>query len=141
MSRPSNVGIVAIDCYFPRGYVAQADLEKSDGVSQGKYTIGLGQTNMSFSSDREDINSVCLSVVQRLLDQHGILPTDIGRVEVGTETLVDKSKSTKTVLMDLFKAYVQLGTLHFLEISALRGTCCPAPPPSSSASLAARMTV
>lgn len=27
---------------------------------------------------------------------------DVGRVEVGTETLVDKSKSTKTVLMDLF---------------------------------------
>jgi hydroxymethylglutaryl-CoA synthase len=27
----------------------------------------------------------------------------IGRVEVGTETLIDKSKSTKTVLMELFK--------------------------------------
>lgn len=28
---------------------------------------------------------------------------EVGRVEVGTETLVDKSKSTKTILMDLFK--------------------------------------
>ena len=27
----------------------------------------------------------------------------MGRLEVGTETLVDKSKSTKTVLMDLFE--------------------------------------
>ena len=27
---------------------------------------------------------------------------DIGRLEVGTETIVDKSKSTKTILMDLF---------------------------------------
>jgi hydroxymethylglutaryl-CoA synthase len=27
---------------------------------------------------------------------------DVGRLEVGTETLVDKSKSTKTILMDLF---------------------------------------
>ena len=27
----------------------------------------------------------------------------IGRLEVGTETVVDKSKSTKTVLMDLFR--------------------------------------
>jgi hydroxymethylglutaryl-CoA synthase len=27
---------------------------------------------------------------------------EVGRVEVGTETLVDKSKSTKTILMDLF---------------------------------------
>jgi 3-hydroxy-3-methylglutaryl CoA synthase len=33
--------------------VDQTDLEKFDGVSQGKYTIGLGQTKMSFCDDRE----------------------------------------------------------------------------------------
>ena len=33
--------------------VDQAELEKFDGVSQGKYTIGLGQTKMSFCDDRE----------------------------------------------------------------------------------------
>ena len=35
--------------------VEQAELEKFDGVSQGKYTIGLGQTKMSFCDDREGI--------------------------------------------------------------------------------------
>lgn len=34
--------------------------------------------------------------------RYAIDPSEIGRLEVGTETLVDKSKSTKTVLMDLF---------------------------------------
>jgi hydroxymethylglutaryl-CoA synthase len=34
--------------------------------------------------------------------RYKIDPATIGRLEVGTETLVDKSKSTKTVLMDLF---------------------------------------
>jgi 3-hydroxy-3-methylglutaryl CoA synthase len=33
--------------------VDQTELEKFDGVSQGKYTIGLGQTKMSFCDDRE----------------------------------------------------------------------------------------
>jgi 3-hydroxy-3-methylglutaryl CoA synthase len=33
--------------------VDQSELEKFDGVSQGKYTIGLGQTKMSFCDDRE----------------------------------------------------------------------------------------
>jgi len=33
--------------------VDQAELEKFDGVAQGKYTIGLGQTKMSFCDDRE----------------------------------------------------------------------------------------
>lgn len=34
--------------------------------------------------------------------RYGIHPSEVGRLEVGTETLVDKSKSTKTILMDLF---------------------------------------
>lgn len=33
--------------------VDQAELEKFDGVSEGKYTIGLGQTKMAFCDDRE----------------------------------------------------------------------------------------
>lgn len=34
--------------------------------------------------------------------RYNIDPSQVGRLEVGTETLVDKSKSTKTVLMELF---------------------------------------
>lgn len=42
-----NVGIIAMEMYFPRTYVDQADLERFDGISPpGKYTIGLGQTHM-----------------------------------------------------------------------------------------------
>ena len=56
-SRPQNIGIKAIDLYFPSQCVAQSELEKFDGVSEGKYTIGLGQTKMSFCDDREGIES------------------------------------------------------------------------------------
>ena len=35
--------------------------------------------------------------------RYEIDPASIGRLEVGTETLIDKSKSTKTVLMSLFE--------------------------------------
>lgn len=37
----------------PTQYVEQSELEKFDGVGTGKYTIGLGQTKMSFCDDRE----------------------------------------------------------------------------------------
>lgn len=53
MSRPQNIGIKALELYFPSQCVDQAELEKFDGVAQGKYTIGLGQTKMSFCDDRE----------------------------------------------------------------------------------------
>jgi hydroxymethylglutaryl-CoA synthase len=35
--------------------VEQSELEKFDGVAAGKYTIGLGQTKMSFCDDREGV--------------------------------------------------------------------------------------
>jgi len=54
MSRPENVGILAMEMYVPKRYVSQVDLEAADGC-QGKYTVGLGQHNMSFVDDREGI--------------------------------------------------------------------------------------
>lgn len=38
-------------------------------------------------------------VLNNLLEKYNISPHNVGRLEVGTETLLDKSKSLKTVLM------------------------------------------
>lgn len=100
---PKDVGIIAMELYFPSQYVDQTELEQFDGVPAGKYTIGLGQARMGFCSDCEDINSLCLTVVQRLMERNGLSYDSIGRLEVGTETIIDKSKSVKTVIMQLFE--------------------------------------
>ncbi|XP_065214339.1 hydroxymethylglutaryl-CoA synthase, cytoplasmic-like [Planococcus citri] len=100
---PEDVGILAIEFIFPKEYVDQTELEQFDGVSAGKYTIGLGQKEMGFCSDLEDINSLCLTALNKLIENNNLKYEDIGRIDVGTETIVDKSKSVKTVLMDLFK--------------------------------------
>ncbi|CAH0478993.1 unnamed protein product [Peronospora belbahrii] len=100
--RPHNVGILAMEVHFPCDYVLQEELEIFDGVSSGKYTLGLGQIAMAVPGDREDVNALALTAVSRLLSKFQVSTDEIGRLEVGTETLVDKSKSTKTVLMQLF---------------------------------------
>lgn len=102
---PKDVGIRALEIYFPAQYVEQKELEAYDGVVAGKYTIGLGQSRMGFCNDREDINSLCLTVTHQLLERYNIKPREIGRLEVGTETILDKSKAVKTVLMQLFEPY------------------------------------
>lgn len=58
---------------------------------------------MSTINDREDVNSISLTCVRNLFIKHKINPKQIGRLEVGTETLIDKSKSVKTTLMELFR--------------------------------------
>jgi hydroxymethylglutaryl-CoA synthase len=121
-SPPENVGILAMGIYFsnkvntapssskqttltavPRSqYVDQSELETFDGVGSGKYTIGLAQERMGFCDDREDVYSISLTALSRFLRENAIDPLSIGRMEVGTETILDKSKSVKSVLMQLF---------------------------------------
>ncbi|OMJ17084.1 Hydroxymethylglutaryl-CoA synthase, cytoplasmic [Smittium culicis] len=46
---------------------------------------------------------MCLTVVKQFMSKYNIDYKDIGRLEVGTETLIDKSKSIKSFLMSLFE--------------------------------------
>jgi hydroxymethylglutaryl-CoA synthase len=50
-----------------------------------------------------DIYSFALTTVSSLFKKYNVDPKSIGRLEVGTETLLDKSKSVKSVLMQLFE--------------------------------------
>eukprot|EP00475_Leptophrys_vorax_P000378 TRINITY_DN1021_c0_g1_i1.p2 TRINITY_DN1021_c0_g1~~TRINITY_DN1021_c0_g1_i1.p2 ORF type:complete len:480 (+),score=98.08 TRINITY_DN1021_c0_g1_i1:95-1441(+) len=98
----TNVGIVALEVYFPRMYVPQSDMEKYLQVPQGKITVGLGQTRMAFVDEREDIYSLSLNALTNLLEKYRIDPKSIGRLECASETILDHSKSIKTHLLPLF---------------------------------------
>lgn len=101
MSAIRDVGILAMEWYTSSNYVEQRDLEVADRCV-GKYVTGLGQERMGFVDDREDIGSIFLTTLSRLLQNYGIDGTSqVGRLEVGTETLIDKSKSIKTSLLSL----------------------------------------
>ncbi|KAK9790528.1 hypothetical protein WJX73_000126 [Symbiochloris irregularis] len=103
-SRPTNVGICGLEVYLCRQKVDQKCLEEHDQVSSGKYTVGLGQEAMAVCAEWEDTASMSLTVVSALLRHYALTPSDIGRLEVGTETPLDRSKSIKTFLMPLFAA-------------------------------------
>ena len=59
--------------------VSQEDLEVHDQVQPGKYTVGLGQRNMAFTGDQEDVVSMSLTAVHSLLEKYEVDPRDIGR--------------------------------------------------------------
>jgi hydroxymethylglutaryl-CoA synthase len=72
---------------------------------------------MAFACDREDVISMSLTgfphccsfhinqqiAVRSLMEKYRIPYSQVGRLEVGTESLVDRSKSVKSVLMQLFQ--------------------------------------
>nr|AFK49362.1 unknown [Lotus japonicus] len=85
-----NVGILALDIYFPPTCVQQEALEAHDGASKGKYTIGLGQDCMSFCTDVEDVISMSSTVVNSLLEKYEIDPKPLYDEKVQPTTLIPK---------------------------------------------------
>ncbi|GBF91211.1 hypothetical protein Rsub_04880 [Raphidocelis subcapitata] len=103
MAAPRDVGILGLYLYFPRYLVEQSDLEAADGVP-GKYTSGLGQRQLGFCGDREDVVSMGATAMLRLMEAYGVDAAEVGKLEVGTETAVDRSKSVMSYLMEHLNA-------------------------------------
>lgn len=113
MKFKSDAGIVAIEVYLPRLIVDQAGFEAYSQTPQGKYTIGLGMTTTTLVGPLEDVNSMALTVLRKLLTRTKIDPKKIGKIEFATETIHDKSKSSKTILLSLFKDHKDIeGVTH-----------------------------
>ena len=53
--------LLALQANLGTQCISEEALEEFDGVSKGKYTIGLGQEFMACCDDREDINSFALT--------------------------------------------------------------------------------
>ncbi|PWY72883.1 hypothetical protein BO70DRAFT_381679, partial [Aspergillus heteromorphus CBS 117.55] len=98
---PINIGIKALEIYFPPTSIPQTTLETHLHAPTGKHTLGHGQTSMAIPSDHDDTASLALTTLSTLLTNHHIPPTSIGRLEVATESPPDRSKSIKTLLMPL----------------------------------------
>ena len=58
--RAEDVGICAMELYFPPHAVLQQDMEQACGCP-GKFTAGLGQEAITFCSDEEDAISMALT--------------------------------------------------------------------------------
>ena len=99
----NSYGILAIENYIPKLHISQSAFELAKGIPKNKITIGLGQTHMSLVSPLEDANSMALTVLNNLLNRTKTSPSQIGKLEFATETIHDKSKSAKTILMELLK--------------------------------------
>ncbi|KII64592.1 Hydroxymethylglutaryl-CoA synthase, mitochondrial [Thelohanellus kitauei] len=97
-----DVGIIDLEIYVPMFYVEQSDLEHHD-CCDGKYVNGLGQTRMAVPSLVEDPVSMALTVVHRLMERVNLDYRLIGRLDVGTESSIDLSKSIKSQIMQLFQ--------------------------------------
>ena len=101
LGRSRHAGLHALEVYVPRHAVSAAELETAHGVP-GKYTVGLRMAEWAACDEDEDVVSMALTAVRRLVEAQGLRYEDVGMLQVGTESLLDRSKSVKSHLMALF---------------------------------------
>ena len=79
-------------------------LEKAHGVD-GKYTQGLMMTEFCGTGEDEDPVSIALTALSRLMYRYNVKFEEVGMMYVGSESLLDRSKSIKSNLMMLFEEH------------------------------------
>jgi len=128
-NRMPNCGIHTINIYYPQFYMKQIEMEEFDARPDrygpsviGKYTKGIGQIEGRYPTDDEDPVSYSMTNIHRFIermekenfnetykyseDGKNLKPwNSIGRLDIGSESLVDRSKSMKAYCMDLFERY------------------------------------
>jgi hydroxymethylglutaryl-CoA synthase len=95
----TEVGIDAIELWAGR---LALDLPNTFAPAKGedpeKYTKGLGLETSSFPDVYEDIVTMGANAAKRLMDRKGLVPADIGRIDVATESAFDNSKPVSTYI-------------------------------------------
>ena len=95
----TTVGIDAIDLWVGN---LRLDLPGTFAPEMGedpnKYTKGLGLHASSFPDSYEDIVTMGANAAYQLMEREGLTPSDIGRIDVATESAFDKSKPVSTYI-------------------------------------------
>ncbi|SFG43993.1 hydroxymethylglutaryl-CoA synthase [Halopelagius inordinatus] len=93
---------VGIDAIEIRTGKLKLDLAETFAPQKGedpeKYTKGIGLEQSSFPDVYEDIVTMGANAAKSLMDRKGLVPDDIGRIDVATESAFDNSKPVSTYI-------------------------------------------
>ena len=123
---------VGIDAIEIRSGKLRLDLAGTFAPAKGedpeKYTKGIGITYSSLPDVHEDIVTMGANAAKALMDRTGLVPDDIGRIDVATESAFDNSKPVSTYVAGCLES-VYDGDFHHAnkgerKFACLSGTQC-----------------
>ncbi len=96
-----RVGIDAMGFSGAQCYIDMVDLASARGVDPAKFTVGIGQKQMSVATPCEDTVSMAAHAGRKALHAFDIDPSEIGTLIIGTETGIDHSKPASVYVHEL----------------------------------------
>jgi len=86
------IGMEAIAFHTTQYFIELSDLAEARSIAPEKFTLGLGQQQMSIACPPEDTVHLAINAAKKALERFAISPDEIGMLVVGTESGVDHSK-------------------------------------------------
>jgi len=115
-----TAGISDITISVPRLYIPLAnrnnpkeptEFSLSRETDPGKYLYGIGVAKMSIPDKYQDVVTLAANAIYELIERNDISPKDINRIEIGTESSFDKSKSITTYVIGALEKKMGKGSL------------------------------
>ncbi len=107
----TRVGIEALYVYSPEYYVDNAELALARGKEPRHFTEGVGIKAFAMAPPNEDQASMAATAAYRLMEAHGISPSDIFRIDTPTESGMDSSRALVSDVIGMLEQVYGKGSL------------------------------
>lgn len=126
MSAPSgqSVGIDDLSVYVPRLFISSTgEFASSRGVEPAKLVRGIGIEKMAIPDAHEDSATMAAQSALDLMKRNGLLPEQIGKIYIGTESGVDEAKAAGAYVIGMLEKVYGTGTFQDCSTVEFKSAC------------------
>jgi len=115
------IGIDDMAFHVPKIFLSIKELAGQRKIEYAKLNEGLGLEAMSLADVHEDAATMAANAVKSLIEKNNLSPQSIGRIYVGSESLIDGSKPIASYVLSMLSDYFEktYGKNAFLHTDAV----------------------
>lgn len=118
------VGIDDLSVYVPKLFLSTTgEFAASRSIDPAKLTKGIGIERMSIPDAHEDAATMGAMSVLDLMKRNDLLPDQIGKIYVGTESGVDEAKAIGTYIIGMLEKIYGAGSFEDCSTVELKSAC------------------
>ncbi len=128
MTKPkSTVGIDNIAVTVPKLFISTlGEFAEARGIEPAKLALGIGVEKMAVPDAHEDAATMAASSVLELMRKNDLLPEEVGRIYVGTESGVDEAKAIGTYVIGMLERVFGPGSFQECSTVEFKSACIAA---------------
>jgi hydroxymethylglutaryl-CoA synthase len=118
------VGIDDLSVYVPKLFLSTTgEFAASRSIDPAKLTKGIGIERMSIPDAHEDAATMGAMSMLDLMRRNDLLPDQIGKIYVGTESGVDEAKAIGTYIIGMLEKIYGAGSFEECSTVELKSAC------------------